>query len=203
MGRVRGIFISFPVARQANTLPLNSATGALARYTGWDATCWIRCVSEMFFGTQNGIIMQADRTGYDDGLPYVARWSVAGTASRLVADHHLAAGPGLVLRARRRAFLPQLTGTVDYTVVIPSLPPRTRIRHRPWRVTSGISACGTRRYGTPVLRRSRSRVTTVRLHRRHRLFARADYPSDGGATSQAECGVDFVAGTFVRLGVAV
>ena len=30
------------------------------------------CDENLFFGTRDGIIMQAERTGYDDGVPYVA-----------------------------------------------------------------------------------------------------------------------------------
>jgi hypothetical protein len=33
----------------------------------------------MYFGRQDGKIMQADRTGYDDGVPWAsARWSAVG-----------------------------------------------------------------------------------------------------------------------------
>ena len=60
---------------------VNAATGAWARFTGWDAMCFVRMRGDMFFGTQTGKIMQADRTGYDNGLPYVATWSAAGKCS--------------------------------------------------------------------------------------------------------------------------
>ena len=73
-GEYGGIFVTLPYGEpgQRRCLAVNSATGAWCRFTGWDAMCWIRMSGDMFFGTQDGIIMQADRGGYDDGLPYVA-----------------------------------------------------------------------------------------------------------------------------------
>ena len=42
----------------------------------------------MFFGTQTGKIMQADRTGYDNGLPYTATmvggWEVFKSPSQTI-----------------------------------------------------------------------------------------------------------------------
>ena len=46
---------------------------------------------DMFFGTQDGLIMQADRTGYDDGVPYVATlvggWEMFQSPSEHVVWH--------------------------------------------------------------------------------------------------------------------
>ena len=69
-----GIFVTLPggAPGKQRCLVVNSATGAWARFTGWDAMCFMRMRGDMFFGTQTGSIMQADRTGYDDGVPYVA-----------------------------------------------------------------------------------------------------------------------------------
>jgi len=69
-----GMFVTWPGGTPGSQYCaiVNTGTGAWARFTGWDATCFIRLRGDMFFGTQAGIIMQADRTGYDDGVPYVA-----------------------------------------------------------------------------------------------------------------------------------
>ena len=60
-----GIFTTWPggVPGQQRCLVTNAATGAHARFTGWDAMCWLRQNENMFFGTQTGQIMQADKGG--------------------------------------------------------------------------------------------------------------------------------------------
>ena len=50
---------------------VNTATGAWCRFMGYDATCFMQLAGDLFFGTQDGIVMQCERTGYDDGKPYV------------------------------------------------------------------------------------------------------------------------------------
>src|SRR5262245_34843463 len=69
-----GIFVTTPGGAAGNRycLGANNATGAWARAVGWDATCFMRLLGSMFFGTQSGIVMQADRGGTDDGAAYVA-----------------------------------------------------------------------------------------------------------------------------------
>ena len=84
----------------------------------------IRMRGDMFFGTQNGIVMQADRTGYDDGLPYTATlvggWEMFQSAA---ARRHVAPGARGVHLALGQPFQPQLAATVDYVVTIPPPPP--------------------------------------------------------------------------------
>ena len=73
--------------------------------------------------TQTGIVMQADRTGYDDGRPYVAV---------LVGGGKLFESPSQTLTWRQarasftaragEPFVPQLSGTVDYVVTLPPPP---------------------------------------------------------------------------------
>jgi hypothetical protein len=67
-----GIFVTWPGSNPGYCAVVNAATGAWGRIVGYDATCFLRMRADMFFGTQTGLIMQADRTGYDDGQPYVA-----------------------------------------------------------------------------------------------------------------------------------
>ena len=102
------------------------------------ASCEMR--ADMFFGTQNGIVMQADRTGYDDGQPYVATlvggWELFGAAAQVVwhqARAIFTAGPN-------EPFEPQLAATVDYGVVIPPPPPAG--------IDPGAGEGGTRGSGT-------------------------------------------------------
>ena len=121
-----GIFVTWPggIAGKRYCGAINSATGAWARCVGWDATCFLRMRGDMFFGTQGGIIMQADRTGYDDGVPYVATlvggWETFGQPSARLTWHQSRAvftAPG------NQLFNPQLSATVDYQINLPTPPP--------------------------------------------------------------------------------
>ena len=122
----RPVSLLGPAARQAIAIVLvvNASTGAWCRFAGCDATCFIRMRDDMFFGTQDGYIMQADRTGYDDGQPYVATlvggWEAfqapAQTITWRQARASFAATAG-------QPFQPQLSATVDYVVILPTPPP--------------------------------------------------------------------------------
>jgi hypothetical protein len=88
---------------------------------GYDATCFLKKDNDLFFGTQTGIVMQADRTGYDDGLPY--------TATMVGGWNSLLTQPGLSTWTQARAafvvkggepFLPQLTACTDFIVKVPA-----------------------------------------------------------------------------------
>jgi len=120
-----GIFITFPGGTPGNRycLAMNAVTGAFARAVGWDAMCFLRMRADMFFGTQDGIIMQADRTGYDDGKPYVATlvggWEMFQARSQMVTWHQARA---VFTSGAVEPFQPQLDATVDYIVVIPPPP---------------------------------------------------------------------------------
>jgi hypothetical protein len=121
-----GIFITFPGGTPGNRycLLMNSVTGAFGRAVGWDATCFIRKGVDMFFGTQGGIIMQADRSGYDDGLPYVATliggWEMFQARSQNVTWHQARA---VFTASEREQFNPQIDAATDFFVTIPPPPP--------------------------------------------------------------------------------
>jgi len=121
-----GIFITFPggPAGKRYCLAMNNTTGAFGRAVGWDAMCFLRMRADMFFGTQGGIIMQANRTGYDDGVPYVATlvggWEMFQAGSQEVVWHQaraiFTAPPG-------EPFEPQIAACTDYVLAIPPPPP--------------------------------------------------------------------------------
>jgi len=52
----------------------NSRTGAWCRYTGWDVQSSTIFGDVLYFGTLAGTIHQAEKTGSDDGISYVATW---------------------------------------------------------------------------------------------------------------------------------
>ena len=105
-----GMFVTWPFGKPGKKLcaVINLATGAWARFVGWDATCFMRLRENFYFGTQDGIVMQADRTGYDDGnhakIPYVA--TLVGSwecAARSPVNDGMATGAGVVRVGRQRA----------------------------------------------------------------------------------------------------
>lgn len=102
---------------------VNNATGAWCRFVGWAATCFVRRGESMFFGTKDGLIMQADRTGYDDGVPYIAilvgGWETFKSPSNEVVWHQARAA----FLSKKPTFNPQLDATINYQVVIPPAPP--------------------------------------------------------------------------------
>jgi hypothetical protein len=102
---------------------VNTATGAWSRIVGWDATCFARLRGDMFFGTQNGLIMQADRSGYDDGVPYlctvVGAWEMFHSPSQTAVWHQARAS---FAAAAREPFNPQIAACVDYIISLPQPP---------------------------------------------------------------------------------
>jgi hypothetical protein len=122
-----GIFITTPGGTPGNRycLGMNDTTGAFARAVGWDVMCFIRMRADMFFGNQDGIVMQADRTGYDDGVPYVATlvggWELFQSGAQEVVWHQARAIFTTV--SPFEPFQPQISATTDFIVVIPPPPP--------------------------------------------------------------------------------
>jgi len=119
-------FITFPGGLPGHRycLAMNNTTGAFARAVGWDAMCFLRMRGDLFFGTQGGIVMQANRTGYDDGLPYIATmvggWEMFQAGSQEVVWHQARA---IFTAPAGEPFLPQITATTDFVVTIPPPPP--------------------------------------------------------------------------------
>jgi hypothetical protein len=103
---------------------INSATGAWGRIVGYDALCFMYCFRRVFFGTQKGIVMQAERTGYDDGIPYTATlvggWEMFQQAPATVVWHQARAA---FLSAPSEPFMPQLAACTDYVIKVPPPPP--------------------------------------------------------------------------------
>jgi hypothetical protein len=123
------LFVTWPGGNPGDRMCAvsNLATGAWCRFIGYDALCFLRRGADLFYGTQDGIIMQGERTGYDDGnharKPYLATlvggWEMFGApAANFIwhqarANFHSAAG---------EPFQPQLAAAVNYNIVLPSPP---------------------------------------------------------------------------------
>lgn len=100
---------------------VNLETGAWAKYTGWDTRCLGLHGGQVYFGTSDGRIMQAETGGSDDGASYEC--IAVG-----LFDHFDAIGPIKTIQMARATFLagksfePQLTASVDYSVTLPAAP---------------------------------------------------------------------------------
>lgn len=118
--------ISNPVTGDETTTPpwcyaVNLETGAWCKRTGWNTRCLTLHNSFVYFGTNDGKVMQAEITGADDGEIYYAK--------AVLAWDHLGA-PGYekaIVAARARfttqnQFIPQLSVSTDYSVSLPSPP---------------------------------------------------------------------------------
>jgi hypothetical protein len=119
------IFVTTPggASGEERCLLVNAATGAWARYTAWDATCFINLGPDMFFGTQRGKVMQADRTGKDNGAPYVCTlvggWEMFQAPAQTITWYQARAA---YLAGVGQVFNVQLSCAVDYVATIPPPP---------------------------------------------------------------------------------
>lgn len=120
-----GMFVTLPggEAGKQRCLVVNQATGAWARFTGWDAMCFMRMRADMFFGDQHGRILQADRTGYDNGSLYVCTlvggWELFSSPSQTITWRQARAS----FAARQgEPFQPQVAACTDYVVSVPTPP---------------------------------------------------------------------------------
>ena len=120
-----GIFVTLPgdPVGKHKLLAVNSATGAWTRFTGWDAMCFVGMRDDMFFGTQTGIVMQMDRTGKDDGAPYLATlvggWEMFQSPSQTVTWRQ----SRVSFSARSgEPFVPQVSACTDYIITLPPPP---------------------------------------------------------------------------------
>jgi hypothetical protein len=120
------MFVTFPGGKPGKRYCgiVNTGTGAWGRYTGWDVTCFIRLRGDMFFGTQDGIIQQADRNGNDDGVAYTATmvggWEMFQSPSQTVVWRQARAN---FTTKSNADFNPQVSACTDYVVSIPTAPP--------------------------------------------------------------------------------
>jgi len=120
-----GMFVTWPGGTPGKRYcaVVNTATGAWCRFMGYDATCFMQLAGDLFFGTQDGIVMQADRSGMDDGKPYICTmvggWGIFGqqaqTKTWSQARATFAARAG-------EPFIPQLSSCIDYVIQLPAAP---------------------------------------------------------------------------------
>jgi hypothetical protein len=122
----------------------NTVTGAWSRFTGWDALQFCTLSGSMFFGTQDGRIVQADIKGKDysptrppPGTPeaangsglygmrtytctYVGGWEVFGSPPFTFTLRQ--ARCSFNTRSPNETFIPQITACINYIVDVPLAP---------------------------------------------------------------------------------
>lgn len=67
-------YVSCPVTSDEGVTPpicfaVNLETGAWSKVTGWNTRCFVLHDNQVYFGRNDGALMIADQTGYDDGVP--------------------------------------------------------------------------------------------------------------------------------------
>ena len=125
----------------AQIFAANARTGAWAKFTGWDATCLAAFGTRFFFGSTDGMIVEAEVTGADMGTPYTA------TVVPLFDDLKTPASLKTVGVARAVYLAPeaindQITIQRDYVVTLPSAPDAA--------ISTSSSVWGTGEWGESV-----------------------------------------------------
>jgi hypothetical protein len=68
------VIVALPTSdgEQAQMLVANARTGAWCKFTGLDATCTAVFGDRLFFGSKDGLVVEMEVTGADQGIPYTA-----------------------------------------------------------------------------------------------------------------------------------
>jgi len=100
---------------------VNLETGAWAVYTGWNTRCLALHDDIVYFGTNDGTIMEAEAGGNDNGLPYYCRmawnWDHCGDEGAFKEFTSVRA----IFRASR-PFNPDISVSTDYVTEWPTAP---------------------------------------------------------------------------------
>lgn len=99
----------------------NARTGAWARFTGWDMTCLCVFEGRLFFGSQNGRVVEAYVTGLDEGVPFTASCvpqflDMGSSGARKVSTFGMATIRG------SNSVNAQISAYRDYVVSLPAAP---------------------------------------------------------------------------------
>lgn len=126
----------------------NARTGAWANFTNWSATCLEIFNGRLFFGSQDGKVVEAYVTGLDQGTPYTA------TYIPLFSDFGDAGAQkiGLMGRLQSRGpneIQPQISVSENYVVSLPAAPAAAAV---PTGSEWGTGIWGTSTWGTAQAR---------------------------------------------------
>lgn len=117
------VIVALPTAsgEQAQMLVANARTGAWCLFTGLDATCMAVFGDRLFLGSKNGLVIEMEVTGADQGNPYTA--TVIPLFDPLKSPASLKTG--LLARSTVRAPSKVLVGLslqADYDINLPAPP---------------------------------------------------------------------------------
>jgi hypothetical protein len=119
-------YVSCPVTGEESVTPpicfaVNLETGAWSKVTGWNTRCMILHQDYVYFGTNDGTLMQADITGSDDGeliyYTYVGHQDHLGA----IGVYKTVSQVRAIFRTRGE-FNPAISVTTDYSITLPSYP---------------------------------------------------------------------------------
>lgn len=119
-------FITCPVTGDLSVTPpwcyaVNLETGKWSKVTGWNTRCFALHDDWVYFGTNDGTLIQAEITGADDGSPiyytYVGQMEHLGAVGRTKTVRQARA----IFRAKNE-FSPQLSVAINYVVTLPAPP---------------------------------------------------------------------------------
>lgn len=119
-------YVTCPVTSAETVTPpicfaVNLETGAFCKITGWNTRCFVLHGDQVYFGTNDGALMQADINGSDDGAPIYYRMAYH-------MDHLGAIGrQKTVLQARgifrtKAEFNAKISVSTDYELSFPAYP---------------------------------------------------------------------------------
>lgn len=110
-----------PDGQIAEIFVANARTGAWGLYTGWKATCLQLFGDRLFFGSDEGLIIEAEVTGFDLEQPYTGKWVPLFDTLKAPASTKTS----LLMRGVLKApveIVPQLSLQADYIVSLPVQP---------------------------------------------------------------------------------
>lgn len=117
------VLIALPTVNEQppEMLVANARTGAWAKFTNWNGTCMEVFNGRLFFGSEEGKVIEAYVSGLDQGQPFTSTYvplftDLGNGAARKVAT---------IVRAVTRApfdVSPQLSVMTDYLIDLPSPP---------------------------------------------------------------------------------
>jgi hypothetical protein len=119
-------YITCPITSDENVTPaicfaVNLETGAWSKVTGWDTRCMILHDDGVYFGTNDGALVQADVGGYDQGeliyYAYVGHMDHLGA----IGAYKTVTQARAIFRTLAE-FNPAISVTTDYSVSLPTYP---------------------------------------------------------------------------------
>lgn len=109
------------VSQEGQCFVVNLETGAWAVYTGWDTRCLVLQDSAVYFGTNDGKVIEAEVGGTDDGVPYYCKVAFAWDHCGSEGQWKEFVSARAVFRATR-PFNPKVSVSTEYTQTFPTAP---------------------------------------------------------------------------------